>query len=528
MILQQLHVDGFGKLTNLDLHFSSETNLIYGDNETGKSTLCSFIFHMIYGMERSRGKASHFDAYIRYFPWQSAAYGGSLTFEAEGTTWFLERSFLADNRFLRLTRLEDGVVFSNADTMLLRFLGGVTESAYLAMYLVSQQSCNDITSLSEHLRQYTQNLPGSGSISLSPSQAIKDLKRQKKNLASQILGTSSGDLYRTAEELHEVQQKLQLLPENPASRHDAPHEDDLCDIAVEDDTFCDDPIRDDVLRRKGSTHNARFLPYLLGILLFILSVIFFIYPTLPDFLSNGYTRFLPPVLCSITGLFVMLLITIKKSFNNGKTLQPALEEKDTSAAENFADNSESTANLFAEIYILQNREEALLRQKAEIERILASDEALRQNMSAIQLAIDTIAELSSEIHHAFSPELQRTFARYASALTGRPFSQLLIDESFHFSLMEGNRLVPLEALSRGTITQLLLACRLASIQLLCPNAELPLLLDDIFSLTDDTRLSVLLSRLSMDYPGQKLIFSCQKREASILSHLSLSYHFIQL
>lgn len=539
MILQALHIDGFGKLSNLDLQFSDGTNVIYGDNEAGKSTLCRFIFHMLYGMERSRGKASRFDAYVRYLPWQSAAYGGSLTFEAENTLWFLERSFLTDSRFIRLTNLEDSTIFSDADasSTLFRLLGGVNEAAYLSMYLISQQSCTDITALSYHLKQYTQNLPGSGSVSISPSQAVKDLKRQKKELSSQLSGISVGELYRTEEELNTVQRKLLFLADEHPLTSEFFSTDEY--LLTDEQTDGDIPTAETTCLDLGSGYSSspdfscsgstrRHLPRIFGILLIVLSAVFFLYSVLSGTETDSYTHLIPTALCFITGLFVLLL-SLRRNHTDKQTSAPSsLKNIEFSGNHYISADLTSDHKLAAEIYILQNQEENLLRQKAELEQKLTSDKKIRQNMEAVQLAIDTITELSAEIHHTYSADLQRTFARYASTLTGRPFSQILIDESFRFTLMEGNRLVPLDALSRGTVTQLFLSCRLASIHLLYPKAALPLMLDDVFSLTDDTRLSVLLTRLSSDFSGQKLIFSCQKREAAILSQHSLSYHLIQL
>lgn len=493
MIIQHLHVDGFGKLTNLDLDLSDGINLIYGDNEAGKSTLCSFIFHMLYGMERSRGKASRFDAYKRFLPWKSAVFGGSLIFEADGFSWLLERSFLAENRYLRLTRLDDGANFADAESHLTHLLGDVNELAYRSMFMLSQQTCADISSLAAILRQYTQNLPGSGSTAYSPTQAVKELNRQKRALTSQLSDVKRGALYRIEEELADVRQNLQAL----ASRECAETESEI------------ETEADSVSQRSPRAGLTQFF-YLL---LFISGVVLLIRPLFSATPDTELLRFLPSALCFVTGLFILLFNSVKR--------KKASLSTDISMENEEIDHHDQIEELLA-------REESLINQKRDLEKLLCSDEALRQQISALQLAIDRISSLSTEIHHTYSPNLQRIFARHASTLTGRPFSQILIDESFHFSLLENDHIVPLEALSHGTIEQLMFACRLASIQLLHEDAELPVLLDDVFALTDDSRLTTLLYRLSADYPSQKLIFSCQKREAVILSQHSLSYHLIRL
>lgn len=58
MKILSLHIDGFGKLNDLDLSFEDGLNVLYGKNEAGKSTLHTFIRGMLFGIERQRGRAS--------------------------------------------------------------------------------------------------------------------------------------------------------------------------------------------------------------------------------------------------------------------------------------------------------------------------------------------------------------------------------------------------------------------------------------------------------------------------------------
>ena len=54
MKILSLHIDGFGKLNDLDLSFEDGLNVLYGKNEAGKSTLHTFIRGMLFGIERHR------------------------------------------------------------------------------------------------------------------------------------------------------------------------------------------------------------------------------------------------------------------------------------------------------------------------------------------------------------------------------------------------------------------------------------------------------------------------------------------
>ncbi|WP_353856597.1 AAA family ATPase [Bacillus sp. Bos-x628] len=70
MKIRSLHITQFGKFSNQTFHFSNDGfQLIYGLNESGKTTLKAFIESILFGFSKSNV----------YKPKQSSFYGGSLT-----------------------------------------------------------------------------------------------------------------------------------------------------------------------------------------------------------------------------------------------------------------------------------------------------------------------------------------------------------------------------------------------------------------------------------------------------------------
>ena len=61
MKIQELEVKNFGKFTDRRIQMEDGINILYGENESGKSTLHTFIKGMLYGMERGRGRATVYD-----------------------------------------------------------------------------------------------------------------------------------------------------------------------------------------------------------------------------------------------------------------------------------------------------------------------------------------------------------------------------------------------------------------------------------------------------------------------------------
>ena len=93
MKLTKLHIENFGKLTNLDLNFTNGINEILQENGWGKSTLTIFIKTMLFGMPaKTRGEDFKSER-TKYMSWQGGIYGGYLEYEVSGKTYRVTRTF---------------------------------------------------------------------------------------------------------------------------------------------------------------------------------------------------------------------------------------------------------------------------------------------------------------------------------------------------------------------------------------------------------------------------------------------------
>src|SRR5665647_43219 len=79
MIIKKITIHNFGKHTNLELLLSDGLNIIYGKNETGKSTIQSFIKAMFYGID-SRSRSLRDNERKKFLPWNEGKMSGELTF----------------------------------------------------------------------------------------------------------------------------------------------------------------------------------------------------------------------------------------------------------------------------------------------------------------------------------------------------------------------------------------------------------------------------------------------------------------
>lgn len=92
MRLKTIEIRDFGMFHNYKLEFDSQAQIIYGNNEKGKTTLMSFILLMLYG-NQGRETKKHMTLRKKYLPWNGAKMAGSLTFSNAGKNYRVEKKF---------------------------------------------------------------------------------------------------------------------------------------------------------------------------------------------------------------------------------------------------------------------------------------------------------------------------------------------------------------------------------------------------------------------------------------------------
>jgi len=164
-----------------------------------------------------------------------------------------------------------------------------------------------------------------------------------------------------------------------------------------------------------------------------------------------------------------------------------------------------------------------------LKRILAENDRIREEITAIELAQETMTDLSSSIRDSFGLYLNKEASRLVNGITGGIYDSMSIDENLNVFLNTKRKLVPIDQVSSGTMDQVYLALRLAAARLLQGDGVLfPLLFDDSFTQYDDERLRTALKWMAEAYGGQMIIFTCHKREAQMLRAHQIEYNYIEI
>ena len=93
MRIRKVNIIAFGGLKNKIIEFDDGINVIYGENEAGKSTIQAFIKVWLYGFNNSRGKDLKINERLRYMPSSEEKIRGELFIEVEGKIYIIKRTF---------------------------------------------------------------------------------------------------------------------------------------------------------------------------------------------------------------------------------------------------------------------------------------------------------------------------------------------------------------------------------------------------------------------------------------------------
>lgn len=181
MIIREANIGKFGKLENQKYQFSQRINVIYGANESGKSTLMQFLKAMLFGLEKTRVRKT-LDTYNRYEPWDTPAYFyGSMVFETGDQQFLLERNFYHKEKRARLVNIRDGEELSVEYGDLDMLLGNVSAAAYENTCCIGQEQLLPGRELGVLLEDERSNLAQTGSGDFQLSKALQELEQKRKN-----------------------------------------------------------------------------------------------------------------------------------------------------------------------------------------------------------------------------------------------------------------------------------------------------------------------------------------------------------
>ncbi len=185
MLIRKLKINYFGRFNNKEIELKPGINLIYGENEAGKSTIHTFIKGMFFGIQRQRGRAaaSKEDLYMRYLPWDyPGAFAGSMEVEIEGKRYQLQRNFHANDKSFSIIDLSTGREIRQSEDMISELIPGFSESTFKNTISIEQLKAQTDSELAAQVHNYIANLSLAKSKEVNIAKAVSFLNEQRKHL----------------------------------------------------------------------------------------------------------------------------------------------------------------------------------------------------------------------------------------------------------------------------------------------------------------------------------------------------------
>ena len=209
--LSRLNMSNFGLFHNKKIELSEGLNLIYGENESGKSTIHSFIKGMLFGIDKSRGRPTINDMYDKYQPWKTpGSYDGSLEFEVDNQKYHIYRNFDKNNKEMIVTHVDTGRQLDLSQTEFQELLGGITKVAYDGTISIEQLKAKTDDDLVYELQNHITNLSMTKSEEIDVKKALDNLQGKSKEYNIKALDEDIEELERKIKEGVQREQRLEV------------------------------------------------------------------------------------------------------------------------------------------------------------------------------------------------------------------------------------------------------------------------------------------------------------------------------
>lgn len=493
MVITELYIRNFGKLSERHFYLRDGVQVISGENEYGKTTLHAFIRAMLFGLERGRGRAAAKDDFSRYEPWDDpGSYAGVMRFTCGGRSFRLERNFARQTKQVSLVCEDDGEELSVEHGDLQMLLGGMTAELFDNTVSVGQLKAAPGQELSDALANYAANYYETGGGEYDLSKALKSLDEKKRAVRRELRDEeAAGEIERK-----KLLQKSRYLEED-IRRLDAEYkeiEKTLRELPG--------PERTDV-HGKNRFIIGGIAAICAGVLLLLWSL-WSGHESGRGLSAVSDLTALVPVLAAVAGVF-LLAAGYAGKFRSHRNRSEADEQRRW-----------ELERIRSELREKDIRRENIREQYEESEK---SDSQIRleEQCRALELAVEELQKAAQVTAGSMERSMSRRASEIFSAITDGKYRSLETDRQRGITVWDGERKIPAGRLSRGTVEQIYFCIRMAAAEILTEE-PLPLILDDVFAFYDDKRLESVLKWLS-GQEKQVIIFTCHSREKKLLRNM---------
>ena len=214
MKITNININSYGNIKDKNIELKDGINIIKGSNESGKSTLLSYISNIFYGISKNKdGKSiSDFD---RYKPWNGNDFSGKISYKLDNSEKYeVYRDFTKKNPKIYNEKMED--ISSNYDidkkegNKFFMEQTGLDKQMYLSTVVSMQQEVRLNEKEQNILVQKIANLAGTGEDNVSYKKAITKLQDKIRDEIG-TNKTTQKPINITQNKINEIEKELEKI-----------------------------------------------------------------------------------------------------------------------------------------------------------------------------------------------------------------------------------------------------------------------------------------------------------------------------
>ena len=580
MQIKKIQINGFGNMENKELELSNGINLIFGKNESGKSTIASFIKCVFYGINKNKA-GNEFSEFELRKPWKNIEFSGKIEYEIEGKNYTIFRDF---NRNNCKVYDEDGAdITSNFSKDKVRGAEvgfnhfGIDEETFENTLFVSQNnSMVDIQSQKNIIQKLT-NILQSGQENVS-FEKIKS-KLQKKvldeigtdrtqnkpiNILKRDIADKEKSIVRLRtnrerkevleDRLKEINVQINKIQQNIEQIGKVLNiKEKYSKLLEEKERTYELTLKIKAKEREEKIAKGKKQYRTTFIILFVITAIVCAVLTYKQY----YIWMILELLVAILGgviLHTTNKVNVPQDDNTDfDVVKEELNKKETKELEKLHQKGikstyterkgfelktlltgleKNKNDLILESHKIKIEEDSL---QENIERLTDYEEQLvdlnakREELcikaKIINIAIQKLEESYNELKLEVIPELQRNIKSKIEITTNHEYVDAIYNNEEGIIIENSvGELVPISKLSLGTIDQMYLGFRLGLSEKM---GNIPIILDESFAYYDTDRLKNILATFA-HFNKQIMIFTCSTREKELLEKLKIKYNYLEM
>ena len=212
MKINNIKINAYGNLENKNIELKDGLNIIYGKNESGKSTLLSYITSTFYGISKLK-EGKEISDYEKYKPWNNNEFSGRIGYQLDnGEKFEVFRDFNKKNPIIYNGNLEDISKEFNIDkkegNQFFVEQTNIDKQMYLSTVVSMQQEVRLDDKNQNILIQKIANLASTGEDSVSYKKAIEKLHEKVRDEVGSTK-TVQKPINIVAQELMEIEKQLE-------------------------------------------------------------------------------------------------------------------------------------------------------------------------------------------------------------------------------------------------------------------------------------------------------------------------------